>query len=941
MLALNFLSPEAFILLLILPVVLWIAWRTGVHMPRDRAIFSLCLRLAVLLLLILALASPRIVKRADSLSTVFLLDASDSISGDQVNAEADWVRDALKKIGARDQAGVVVFGQNALVEQPMSHIEELPRIGSEPVKTRTDLAGAIRLGLALLPNTSARRMVILSDGNENVNKAIDQARLAGAAGVQIDYVPVAKNDDPEVYVKQVQSPATLREGERFSVTVTVESNIDTSAHIRLLTDGAVSTEDTVNVRRGTNSYIFDHKPLDSGAHAFEATIEPAEDSVSENNQASAFTNVSGKPKVLIVEGQDGDSAALARALESDGTHVETVNPSGMPSDLPTLRNYDTLVLANVPVSAITAAQMRIVKTYVQDLGGGLVVIGGDKSYGTGGYNKTPLEDVLPVTSDVAPRRNIPSTAVFFIIESLESNLGIDISREAAKASIQALSPLDEVGVSDGNQETAIPLQKVTNKPELLDKVDGLQMGDPASYKTFFDAAHKALVASEAKVKHIILLGDGDATDQYEDQIKSIANDKITVSVVGTNVLPQDLQLLQNIALWGKGRYYDGNDPFDIPQLLLRETQLVAKPAIVEENFQPLQTNVSPILNGIDTSKLPPLRGYVATTPKPTAQPVLASDQGDPVLSEWQYGLGRVVAWTSDTKGQWATDWIAWPDFAKFWTQVIKRTLPGEIEQNLQTTIISQGDRAQVTVDSQDADRQLQNFLTSKATIFAPGGSDKSEVTLDQVAPGRYQGTFPTDAEGTYLVQVTQANQQGQIVAAQSKGYVMPYSPEYQVLSTNVNLLQQLSAATGGRVLSDAAQAFNHDLAAAGGAQSIWQFLAAAALLLFLLDVASRRLRLAPSDLVTLWQIVWARYHPAPQLAGSRLSARSVSVLDPVANFGDLASPEEFRRNRGSTATPAMPAPDKAPAQREELMSKDATRNRLFEAKRRAQEKRAR
>src|SRR5581483_5285278 len=688
MITLNFLYPLAFVLLALVPLTLYVAYRSGVHMPRDQAIFSLTLRLMVLLLLVTALASPRIVQRAQSLSTVFLLDASDSVTGDQVNAEINWVRTALKSIGLKDQAGVVVFGQNALVDEPLSHLEDLPAINSSPVKTRTDLADAIRLGMALLPNTTARRMVILSDGNENLDKAIDQARIAGAAGVQIDFVPIAKNDDPEVYVKQVQSPPTLREGESFSVSVTVESNIDTSSRIRLLTDGQVSTEETVQIRRGTDSFIFDHRPLDSGAHNFQASIEPAEDTVAENNTGSAFTNVSGKPRVLIVENQAGDTAALASALESEGTHVETVNPSGMPSDLPTLRNYDTLVLANVPATVITQAEMRVIKTYVQDLGGGLVVIGGDKSYGTGGYNKTPLEDVLPVTSEVAPRRNIPSTAVFFIIESLESNLGIDISREAAKGAINALSPLDEVGVSDGNQDVAIPLQKVTNKPDLVAKVDGLQVGDPASYKPFFDAAHKALLESDAKVKHIILLGDGDATDTYEDQIKAIANDKITVSVVGTNVLPQDLLLLQNIALWGKGRYYDGNDPFDIPSLLLRETQLVAKPAIVEENFQPLLTNVSPIMNGIDPTKLPELKGYVATTPKPTAQPVLASAQGDPILSEWQYGLGRVVAWTSDTKGQWASQWITWPDFAKFWTQVIKRTLPGEIEQNLQTTILA-------------------------------------------------------------------------------------------------------------------------------------------------------------------------------------------------------------------------------------------------------------
>jgi hypothetical protein len=244
----------------------------------------------------------------------------------------------------------------------------------------------------------------------------------------------------------------------------------------------------------------------------------------------------------------------------------------------------------------------------------------------------------------------------------------------------------------------------------------------------------------------------------------------------------------------------------------------------------------------------------------------------------------------------------------------------------------------VTVDSQDADRQLQNFLTTKATVFAPGGADKSEVNLEQVAPGRYQGEFPAGQEGTYLVQVTQANQQGQVVAAQSKGYVMPYSPEYQVLGTNVNLLQQLSAATGGRDLADAAQAFNHDLAAAGGAQSIWQYLAAAALVLFLLDVASRRLRLAPSDLVLLWQILRARYQRARPLAVSRLGGRTVLVTEPVANFGDLASPEQFRRKHGASRQ-AMPEPEKPAAPRADLISKDATRSRLFEAKRRAQERR--
>ncbi|MHB8620668.1 MAG: vWA domain-containing protein, partial [Chloroflexota bacterium] len=407
MLGIDFLNPLALGLLALLPVVWFIAHRGGVHMPVDRAVFSLALRGGVLCLLVMALAMPRILVKARHLSTVFLVDASDSVTGDQVNAEVGWIRKALTHAGPRDQAGVVVFANNALVEQPIGRLTSLPNLTSQVDKSHTDIAAAMRLGLAMLPNTTARRMVILSDGNENVGKAIDQAKIAAAAGVQVDVVPIAKNNSPEVYVKQMQAPPVLREGDNFSVSVTIESSIDTAATIRLLTDGQVSTDATVRVRQGTNSYVFDHKPLTSGSHRFEATIQPAEDTIPENNQAYAFTNVTGKPKVLIIDGQPGDTTDLAAALKVDGTHVDSLNTSGMPSDLPTLRAYDTLVLANVPASALTPAQMQVIKTYVQDLGGGLVVIGGNKSYGTGGYSHTPLEDVLPVTSAVAPRQDIP------------------------------------------------------------------------------------------------------------------------------------------------------------------------------------------------------------------------------------------------------------------------------------------------------------------------------------------------------------------------------------------------------------------------------------------------------------------------------------------------------------------------------------------------------
>ncbi|MGH2520313.1 MAG: VWA domain-containing protein, partial [Chloroflexota bacterium] len=467
MLTLQLLNPWALALLVLLPLAGWIASRGGVHMPRDRAWFSLGLRLLVLALLALALAMPRVLRTANRLSTVFLVDVSDSITPDQVNAELGWIRSALRAQGPRDQAGVVLFGANAVVEQPLSRLTSLPRFASTVQRGHTDIAAAVRLGLGLLPNTTARRLVLLSDGNENLEQSLDEARIAGAAGVQLDVVPIAKNQDPEVYIKQVVAPDSLREGETFALTVTVVSNVATSAELRLLTDGQVSSQEAVQIHLGTNSFVFNHQPLPGGPHVFQAIVQPGEDTVSRNNQASAFTNVAGKPKVLIIDGDPGDSTALAAALRSQGMQVDLSTPSGLPADLPTLRAYDTVVLSNVSADRLTAAQLQNLQTYVRDLGGGLLVVGGNTSYGTGNYHNTPLETVLPVTSEVAPREDLPSTAVFFIIESLENNLGIDISREAAKSAINALTALDQVGVSDGTQPVAIPLQQVSNKAALL------------------------------------------------------------------------------------------------------------------------------------------------------------------------------------------------------------------------------------------------------------------------------------------------------------------------------------------------------------------------------------------------------------------------------------------------------------------------------------------
>jgi len=854
-------NPRAFLLLLAVVPLLYLLYRQSrVYLPPRRRELALAIRIGIAALVVLALAGPRLLQRLDRLTVVYLVDLSDSVTGDARQKSVDYIRESMKTMGARDLIGIVAFGENALVEQPLSHPDGLGDLSSIPITTHTDLAGAVRTGTALLTRDTGRRLIVLSDGNENLGSARDEVKLAAAAGIQVSVVPLTAPTGPRVLLSKVETPAIIRKADNFDMQVTIESNVAGTAKLRLFTDGALTGEENVTLKAGSNTFTYPQKPLPQGFHSFSAQLESGQDPIVENKQASSFSTVIGQSRVLLLEGAQGEGKNLADALTATGTMVDVRSPSALPPDLAGLRAYDSVMLVNVPASSLTTSGMRLIAGYVRDLGGGLVVVGGDKSFGAGGYGQTPLEEALPVSAAVNPRKNLPSSAVVFIIESLESNLGVDISKEAAKAAMQSLTPQDEVGVMDGNDGAGIwvvPLQRLTDKAAVAKKIDAMQPGDPSTYTPFFAAARSALAGSQARTKHVLLLGDGDATDSYEQIVRGIAVDGASLSVVGTNVAPSDLNLLQNLAQWGNGRYYDGNDPFDIPQLLTRETQLIARPAIVEEAFKPAVTSGSVVLQGIAPDSLPALRGYIATTAKPAAQVLLASNQADPVLSEWQYGLGRVLAWTSDAKGQWAADWVAWPQFGQFWSQVVRRSLPPQVDQNVQTTITTRGPLAHIAVDSVTPDHKFRDNLQSKVTIFDPK-QRRTDVALEQSAPGRYEGNFAANEQGTYLLQVVQSDPDGSHMTSQTSGYVVPYSPEYRELGTNTQLLGQLAAATGGAVLTEPVQAFKHDLPQASGARDLAPYLLVLALFGFLFDVAIRRLRLTTLDIAAAWKRVWNR-----------------------------------------------------------------------------------
>jgi uncharacterized membrane protein len=839
---------QPLLLLFVIPVgvLVFLTWRNmSLPFPRVQKRFILVSRLLLFSLVLAALAGMSLSLPVTRQSVVFVGDISASTQGQQAFIE-QWVSNAIHHKRPDDRVGIVAVGRNALVEESMQNTISFSHFQSAPDTNYTDLAAGLRLASAILPADSMRRIVLLTDGQQNLGDALQEAQLLQQQGIRLDIVPLPNASGVEARVDSVTAPTTLRVNERFSLHLRLSSTVVQDGTLHLYLDQNLIAQQPVHLIAGTEEVTFTLLAPPPGFHTFRVTLNAPQDTLTQNNEGAAFVNVQGPPRVLVIEGQAGDGQNILSALHA--TKIDTVvgTPSDVPATLDGLVPYSAVVLANVPAASLGTARMKTLQSFVRDLGRGLVVSGGENSYGVGGYAGTPLEETLPVRMDIPQHKDTPSIAVVLIIESLEAQDPINISKEAAKGVISLLTPNDQVGISEGNGNLVIPMQHVTNKASLDKAIDNMSPTDPGSYLPDFNNAEQVLLHTNAKIKHVILLGDGDADqDNYAPQILRMAQEQITVSTVATNADTGGMGLMYNIATWGRGRFYNANNTSAIPQILLKETQQAARRAIINEPFTPAVVGANPILTGL--SGYPELDGYVATTPKPTAQLVLVSHLDDPVLAVWQYGLGRVAAWTSDALGQWTTHWLTWNNAARWWANLVTWAIPPPDSALTVNGNVSGGaghlivDVPSLTTSATGASNQQQ----VQVRIVAPDYSQQS-VTLQPTAPQRWEGNFPALQVGAYILQVvwhgpTQQGSGG--VLTTTTGLVVPYSPEYRTQGTDTRFLTLLAQAGGGSILStsNTTAAFAHNLRPVSSSLPLAFFLLALAALLLPIDVALRRL----------------------------------------------------------------------------------------------------
>ncbi|MCA1900408.1 MAG: VWA domain-containing protein, partial [Chloroflexi bacterium] len=457
----RFNAPLFLLLLLLLPLAVYIGLPSK---AKKQEIASLILRGVILLCLILSLAGLELVKSGNNLAVVFLMDVSDSMPQQAVEQEVAYVREALKSIGADDKAAIILFGADALVERPMSALNELSTITSVPITNQTDIAEAIQLGLALYPSGYAKRMVILSDGAETTGDALNAAKFASSADVQIVVMPFLSQVDAEALVTEVDAPTHLRAGEQFDLNVSIQANRSMRATVRVLAKNQILYEATHELHKGNQTLSLPLTANEPGFVSYQAQITPEQDSFYQNNRLDTFSQVEGPPRVLLVAPPAGETlpdgkprpdeySLLQQVLASAGFDVKTVTPSLMPADLPTLAQYNSVALVDVPARELDTVQMETLKSYVRDLGGGLVTVGGPTSFGVGGYFRTPLEEALPIDMEIKDEQRRPSLSIVFIIDhsgSMSDTSGgvpkLELAKEAAARSVEMLFPSDRVGV---------------------------------------------------------------------------------------------------------------------------------------------------------------------------------------------------------------------------------------------------------------------------------------------------------------------------------------------------------------------------------------------------------------------------------------------------------------------------------------------------------------
>lgn len=870
---LTFERPEWFWALLALPVVVWVCRRSYASLGRRRWLGMLGLRCSVFLALTATLARPNYVRRGEGVTVIFALDHSRSIPADLRRQAQEYIQEAARKARGEDRFGVVSFDGQVYVDAvPRSSCPDWFTFSPAAHPDRSDPAAAIRMATALFPPDTARRIILLTDGNENQGNLLSEVEAAVANGAVVDAIPLEYDAVDEMLLDRLVAPARVSPNSRIHLRIVARSLRPSRARLALYhNDAAIRLENPVVELKGgmqPDVLIVPVELVGAGVHRFEARLSPEDDSrdtIVENNRAGAFTFVESRGRVLVL-GPPGstDDQPLADALRRERVEVAYHRVDDFPVDLPHLQQYDAVVLGNISADHFDEDGHRALASYVKDLGGGLILLGGDEAFGAGGWTGKPIEEVSPVSFTVPSKKILPVAALVIVLDHSgsmgssvrgSSSTQQQIANEAAILALRTLIPRDYVGfvAFDTRATWVVPVQPNTNPTSVAVRIRGIRPGGGTDAYPALEAAAGALekIGRAASIKHVLLLTDGQTQPApFEDLVTSMRRHGMTLSTIGVGDGMND-PMLRRLAELGGGVFHPVRDPRTLPQVFFRETRVIRSRLLSERPFTPRTVApFSPLMAGVPGGAFPELGGLVLTHPKPDAMiPLVHPKEGPnaPVLAHWQYEMGKVVAFTSGWWSKQAAQWVAWESFGAFWKGAVEWVCSDREAEGLDVMTRLDGTTGQVMVEAVGADGAYLNSLDIGGVVVTPRFESKP-LKLSQTGPGRYEARFDAQESGDYLVSL-RARGSPQAAGSIRTGLTVPYSPEYRELRADLRLLAQVVEKGRGktRALSAQDNPFERDLPPVRSVRPIWRWMISWCLLpLMLMDVAVRRLASLPA-----------------------------------------------------------------------------------------------
>jgi len=848
----RFLDPRAFYLVAIAPLVPLLRSFGVVHRSAFAATASLVARLALFACLIVALAEPALVRDHSRRTVVFAVDVSSSTT-EARRAMREYLERAVTHRGD-DTVAAIRFARSPRSVSPTTPTTEVAtwvRPADGDAALETDIAAAIRHARALVDPGTLGRIVVLSDGLETIGDGVFAAARAREQGITVDTALLDVGTPDDVAIRSVTLPEPIEVGASFEVVVSMHATRARRVHLDLrqgLHPNSLEPSREVDLEAGDSEVRFRSVVRTPGPVEYRASLaNDTHDSIPGNDAMTTAAIVPGRPVVLLAEGVRGREIHLARALTAAEFEVEIRTPRALPTRREEYGRFAFTILSDASADEVSRAQMDALDAWVRVDGGAVLAAGGDRSFGLGGWQGTPLERLMPVRMDPERRRDQPAIALALVIDRSGSMQGakLELAKEAARAAAGLLGSDDAIEVIgfDAVPERVVRMQSAGNRLSILRDIGRMAGSGGTMIFPAIDLAYQDLSATRAVLRHAIVLTDGQSPEEGIVELAQLMRaDGITISTVG---LGSDVNrtLLARIAELGGGRSYFTNDPTQVPRIFLRETSTVAQSGIVEEPFVPRVTSRAEFLRGIDLAGAPPLFGYVATRAKPSpAEVILASPHGEPILARWRVGEGWALAWTSDVKSRWAAEWVAWSGFSPFFAQLIREHLHRDTTRTLPIEVRAAGDEARVVIDALDENDEFVADLGSTVRIARADGSHPVDRRAVATGPGRYEATIPLAGYGSFLV--TADHQRAGRAYGESHGAIShAYPGEFARTTPDREALARIARAGGGRVLSldEPAQPFRDDGRKLRSERPVFHIPLVAAVIVLVIDVALRRL----------------------------------------------------------------------------------------------------